>query len=110
MKGTLALEGSVATQSAVDQKMLKFEGSAKVFNSEEDALKAILDQKISSGDVVVIRYEGPKNGPGMRGCFGPQQPPVGTGLSDKAALVTDGRFSGATRGPCRCQKRRYHKH
>lgn len=100
LKGTLAPEGSVVKQSAVDQKMLRFEGPAKVFNSEEDALKTIMDQKISPGEVVVIRYEGPKGGPGMREMLWPTAALVGTGLSDKVALVTDGRFSGATRGPC----------
>jgi dihydroxy-acid dehydratase len=100
LKGTLAPEGAVVKQSAVDQKMLKFEGSAKVFDSEEDALKAIMNQKISSGEVIVIRYEGPKGGPGMREMLWPTAALVGTGLTDKVALVTDGRFSGATRGPC----------
>jgi len=98
LKGTLAPEGAVVKQSAVDQKMLKFEGSAKVFDSEEDALKAIMNQKISPGEVIVIRYEGPKGGPGMREMLWPTAALVGTGLTDKVALVTDGRFSGATRG------------
>ncbi|MGQ9461189.1 MAG: dihydroxy-acid dehydratase [Candidatus Bathyarchaeaceae archaeon] len=100
LKGTLAPEGAVVKQSAVDPKMLKFEGPAKVFNSEEDALKAIMEQKINSGEVIVIRYEGPKGGPGMREMLKPTAALIGTGLGSEAALVTDGRFSGATRGPC----------
>ncbi len=100
LKGTLAPEGGVVKQSAVDEKMLKFEGPARVFDSEEDALKAIINQKLISGEVIVIRFEGPKGGPGMRKMLWPTAALVGTGLSDKVALVTDGRFSGATRGPC----------
>ncbi|MEM3090744.1 MAG: dihydroxy-acid dehydratase [Candidatus Bathyarchaeia archaeon] len=100
LKGTLAPEGCVVKQSAVDEKMLRFEGPARVFDSEEDALKAIINQKIIPGEVVVIRFEGPKGGPGMREMLWPTAALVGTGLSDKVALVTDGRFSGATRGPC----------
>jgi dihydroxy-acid dehydratase len=100
LKGTLAPEGAVIKQSAVDPKMLKFEGSARVFESEEEALKAILDQKISAGEIIVIRYEGPKGGPGMREMLWPTAALIGTGLGNEVALVTDGRFSGATRGPC----------
>jgi len=100
LKGTLAPEGAVVKQSAVDPKMLKFEGHAKVFDSEEDALKAIMGGKINSGEVIVIRYEGPKGGPGMREMLKPTAALIGTGLGSEVALVTDGRFSGATRGPC----------
>jgi len=100
LKGTLAPEGAVVKQSAVDPKMLKFEGSAKVFDSGEDALNAIIKQQINLGEVVVIRYEGPKGGPGMREMLKPTAALIGTGLGSEVALVTDGRFSGATRGPC----------
>jgi dihydroxy-acid dehydratase len=80
--------------------MMKFEGTAKVFDSEETAMKAILQKKIKPGDVVVIRYEGPKGGPGMREMLSPTSAIAGMGLSESVALVTDGRFSGGTRGPC----------
>jgi dihydroxy-acid dehydratase len=100
LKGTLAPEGAVVKQSAVNPKMLKFEGPARPFDSEEEALKAITDQKINSGEVIIIRYEGPKGGPGMREMLWPTAALIGSGLGDKVALITDGRFSGATRGPC----------
>jgi dihydroxy-acid dehydratase len=100
LRGTLAPEGAVVKQSAVDQKMLKFEGPAKVFDTEEDALKAIMKQGINLGEVIVIRYEGPKGGPGMKEMLKPTAALMGTGLGNEVALVTDGRFSGATRGPC----------
>ncbi|MDH5623098.1 MAG: dihydroxy-acid dehydratase [Candidatus Bathyarchaeota archaeon] len=100
LKGTLAPEGAVVKQSAVDSKMLKFEGPAKVFDAEEDALRAIMKQEISLGEVIVIRYEGPKGGPGMKEMLKPTAALMGTGLGSEVALVTDGRFSGATRGPC----------
>jgi dihydroxy-acid dehydratase len=100
LKGTLAPEGAVVKQSAVDPKMLKFEGPAKVFDSEEDALMAIMKQEINLGEVIVIRYEGPKGGPGMKEMLKPTAALMGTGLGSEVALVTDGRFSGATRGPC----------
>jgi len=100
LKGTLAPEGAVVKQSAVDPKMLKFEGPAKVFDSEEDALEAIMKGKINPGEAIVIRYEGPKGGPGMREMLKPTAALIGTGLGSEVALVTDGRFSGATRGPC----------
>jgi len=80
--------------------MLRFRGKAKVFNSEDDAMKAVLAGKIRAGDVVVIRYEGPKGGPGMREMLSPTAAIAGMGLSDSVALITDGRFSGGTRGPC----------
>jgi len=98
--GNLAPEGAVVKQSAVAPNMLKFEGKARVFNSEEEAMKAILGKKIQPGDVVVIRYEGPAGGPGMREMLNPTATITGMGLSDKVALITDGRFSGGTRGPC----------
>jgi dihydroxy-acid dehydratase len=100
LKGNLAPNGSVVKISAVDPKMYKHEGPARVFDSEEDAVKAILSKKIKPGDVVVIRYEGPAGGPGMREMLSPTSAIVGMGLSDSVALITDGRFSGGTRGPC----------
>lgn len=96
--GNLAPDGCVVKRSAVDEKMLKHEGPARVFDSEEDAIKAIYDKKINKGDVVVIRYEGPKGGPGMREMLNPTSAIAGMGLDKDVALITDGRFSGATRG------------
>lgn len=98
--GTLAPEGAIIKQTAVSEKMKVFRGKAKVFNQEEDALKAILGGEIKPGDVVVIRYEGPKGGPGMREMLAPTSAIVGMGLSESVALITDGRFSGGTQGPC----------
>ncbi len=98
LKGNLAKEGSVVKKSAVDPKMLKHSGPARCFDSEEDAMLAISGGKIKSGDVVVIRYEGPLGGPGMREMLTPTSAIVGAGLGDTVALITDGRFSGATRG------------
>jgi dihydroxy-acid dehydratase len=100
LRGNLAPDGAVVKQSAVSRKMMKFEGDAKVFNSEEEAMKAIMNGKIKSGNVVVIRYEGPKGGPGMREMLSPTAAIAGMGLSESVALITDGRFSGGTRGPC----------
>ncbi len=100
LKGNLAPEGSVVKRSAVSEKMLVHEGPAKVFDSEEEAQKAINDGEIVAGDVVVIRYEGPKGGPGMREMLNPTSAIMGMGLGDSVALITDGRFSGATRGAC----------
>ena len=96
--GNLAVDGCVVKRSAVDEKMLKHEGPARVFDSEEDAIKSIYDKKINPGDVVVIRYEGPKGGPGMREMLNPTSAIAGMGLDKEVALITDGRFSGATRG------------
>ena len=96
--GNLAPDGCVVKRSAVDEKMLKHEGPVRVFDSEEDAIKAIYDKKIHKGDVVVIRYEGPKGGPGMREMLNPTSAIAGMGLDKDVALITDGRFSGATRG------------
>jgi len=98
--GNLAPEGAVVKQSAVLPNMRKFAGPAVVFDSEQSAMAAILTKKIKKGDVIVIRYEGPKGGPGMREMLGPTSVIQGMGLSDKVALITDGRFSGGTRGPC----------
>jgi dihydroxy-acid dehydratase len=96
--GNIAPEGGVVKQSAVSPKMRKFEGRARVFESEETASAAILTGKIVKGDVVVIRYEGPKGGPGMREMLTPTSSLSGLGLDEHVALLTDGRFSGATRG------------
>lgn len=100
LRGNIAPNGSVVKQAAVSEKMKVFSGRARVFNSEEDAMQAILDKKIVAGDVVVIRYEGPAGGPGMREMLSPTSALTGMGLSDSVALLTDGRFSGGTRGPC----------
>ena len=100
LKGNLAPDGSVVKRSAVSPKMLKHEGPARVFESEEDAQVAINAGKIKPGDVVIIRYEGPKGGPGMREMLNPTSAIMGMGLGDSVALITDGRFSGATRGAC----------
>jgi dihydroxy-acid dehydratase len=100
LRGNLAPDGAVVKQSAVSQNMMKFEGTARVFDSEEEGMKAILHGSIRGGDVVVIRYEGPKGGPGMREMLSPTSAIAGMGLSESVALITDGRFSGGTRGPC----------
>ena len=100
LKGNLAPEGSVVKRSAVLPEMLVHEGPAKVFDCEEDAQTAINAGKIVAGDVVVIRYEGPKGGPGMREMLNPTSAIMGMGLGNSVALITDGRFSGATRGAC----------
>ncbi len=100
LKGNLAPEGAVVKQSGVDSDMLKFKGPARIFNSEEKALEAITTKKIKKGDVVVIRYEGPRGGPGMREMLAPTSSLVGMGMHKEVALITDGRFSGGTRGPC----------
>lgn len=100
LKGNLAPEGSVVKRSAVLPEMLVHEGPARVFDSEEEAQAAINAGKIKAGDVVVIRYEGPKGGPGMREMLNPTSAIMGMGLGSSVALITDGRFSGATRGAC----------
>ena len=100
LRGNLATAGAVVKQTAISEKMMQFKGKARVFDSEESAMKAILDKKIKAGDVVVIRYEGPKGGPGMREMLSPTSALVGMGLIDSVALITDGRFSGGTKGPC----------
>ncbi len=96
--GNLAVEGCVVKQSAVLDSMLEHQGPARVFNSEEDATKAILDNNINKGDVIVIRYEGPAGGPGMREMLTPTSSIAGMGLDASVALITDGRFSGGTKG------------
>jgi len=98
LKGNLAPDGCVVKQSAVAENMLVNEGPARVFDSEDDAIGAILGGKIKAGDIVVIRYEGPKGGPGMREMLGPTSAIAGMGLDTTVALLTDGRFSGGTRG------------
>ncbi|MEE8564443.1 MAG: dihydroxy-acid dehydratase [Atribacterota bacterium] len=98
LKGNLAPQGAVVKSSAVHPDMLRHEGLARVFESEEESIKAILEGKIKKGDVIVIRYEGPKGGPGMREMLTPTSAIAGMGLDKDVALITDGRFSGATRG------------
>ena len=98
LRGNLAPDSCVVKRSAVAPEMLSHEGPAKVFDCEEDAMKAILGGQIKDGDVVVIRYEGPKGGPGMREMLNPTSAIMGMGLGSTVALITDGRFSGATRG------------
>ncbi len=100
INGNLAPGGAVVKQSAVSKNIMKFEGTAIVFNSEEDTMKAVLAGKVKPGHVVVVRYEGPKGGPGMREMLSPTSAISGMGLSESVALITDGRFSGGTRGPC----------
>ena len=100
LRGNLAPEGSVVKRSAVAPEMLVHEGPARVFDGEEEAQKAINAGLIKPGDVVVIRYEGPKGGPGMREMLNPTSAIMGMGLGGSVALITDGRFSGATRGAC----------
>ena len=98
--GNLAPNGAVVKQSAVSKKAMVFQGKAVCFDSEEEAMKAILDGKIRKGQVIVIRYEGPAGGPGMREMLSPTSSIAGMGMSEDVALITDGRFSGGTRGPC----------
>ena len=98
LRGNLAPGGAVVKQSAVNRDVLKFEGKARVFNSEEEATQAIRQGKIKKGEVVVIRFEGPKGGPGMREMLAPTSLIAGMGLDRDVALITDGRFSGGTRG------------
>jgi dihydroxy-acid dehydratase len=98
LRGNLAPDGAVVKKSAVAPEMLVHEGPARVYNSEEEAVKAIFGNEINRGDVIVIRYEGPKGGPGMREMLSPTSAIAGMGLDKDVALITDGRFSGATRG------------
>lgn len=100
LSGNLAPDGAVVKQSGVSDKMMHFEGRARCFNSEELAMEALMSGQVVAGDVVVIRYEGPKGGPGMREMLAPTATLMGLGLGDSVALITDGRFSGGTRGPC----------
>lgn len=100
LKGNLAPEGSVIKQIAVSKVMMQFTGKARVFDSEEACMQAIMKGMVKKGDCLVIRYEGPKGGPGMREMLSPTSTIVGMGLADSVALITDGRFSGGTQGPC----------
>jgi len=99
LKGNLAPEGAIVKQSAVDYKMRHHKGPAKVFEAEEELKNALMSDKIKEGDVLVVRYEGPKGGPGMRELSIPAAVLIGMGLGDSVAMITDGRYSGATRGP-----------
>jgi len=96
----LAPRGAVVKYAAISPKIMRHKGPARVFNREEDALRMILNKRIRKGDVIVIRFEGPKGGPGMREMLSSTAAVVGMGLSESVVLVTDGRFSGGTRGPC----------
>lgn len=100
LKGNLASDGAVIKISGVDESVFEFEGTANPYDSEEEAMKAIEDDKVKAGDVVIIRYEGPRGGPGMREMLAPTSLLVGKGLGKTVALITDGRFSGGTRGLC----------
>jgi dihydroxy-acid dehydratase len=100
LRGSLSPEGSVVKQIAVSQSMLIHKGPAVVYDSEEDSMAGIMNGEVKAGDIVVIRHEGPKGGPGMREMLAPTSAIAGAGLSESVALVTDGRFSGGTRGPC----------
>lgn len=100
LRGNLAPDGAVIKISGVDESVFEFTGSAMPYDSEEEAMKAIEDDKVKAGDVIVIRYEGPKGGPGMREMLAPTSLLVGKGLGKSVALITDGRFSGGTRGLC----------
>jgi dihydroxy-acid dehydratase len=100
LKGNLAPDGAVVKQSGVSEKMMTFEGRARCFDSEEGAMQALMNGQVVAGDIVVIRYEGPKGGPGMREMLAPTATLMGLGLGESVALITDGRFSGGTRGPC----------
>lgn len=100
LSGSLAPQGAVVKQSAVSEKMKTFRGKAHIFDSEEEAIAGIYGGKIREGEVIVIRYEGPQGGPGMREMLSPTATIAGMGLTESVALITDGRFSGGTRGPC----------
>jgi len=100
LKGNLAPDGAIVKQSAVDPKMITHTGPARVFDNEDEAKEFLLGKKAQSGDVLVIRYEGPKGGPGMKEMSIPAALVIGMGLGDSVAMITDGRFSGASRGPC----------
>ena len=98
LTGNLAPDGAIVKQAAVSEEMLTHSGPARIFNSEEDVFEAIMDAKIKKGDVIVVRYEGPKGGPGMREMLSPTSALAGMGMDKEVALITDGRFSGASRG------------
>ncbi len=98
LSGNLAPDGAIVKQAAVAEEMLSHSGPARIFNSEEDVFKAIMDGQIKKGEVIVVRYEGPKGGPGMREMLSPTSALAGMGMDKHVALITDGRFSGASRG------------
>jgi dihydroxy-acid dehydratase len=98
--GNLAPKGAVVKVGGVTDVMMKFEGPAVIFESQEEAMAGILGGKVQAGDCVIVRYEGPKGGPGMQEMLSPTSAIMGMGLGDKVALITDGRFSGGTRGAC----------
>jgi dihydroxy-acid dehydratase len=98
LTGNLAPDGAIVKQAAVSEEMLTHSGPARIFNSEEDVFEAIMDAKIKKGEVIVVRYEGPKGGPGMREMLSPTSALAGMGMDKEVALITDGRFSGASRG------------
>jgi len=98
--GNLAPKGSVVKVGGVSAAMMKFDGPAVIFESQDDAMAGIIAGKVKAGDCVVVRYEGPKGGPGMQEMLSPTSAIMGMGLGDKVALITDGRFSGGTRGAC----------
>jgi dihydroxy-acid dehydratase len=98
--GNLAPKGAVVKVGGVSEAMMRFEGPAVIFESQEEAMAGILGGKVRAGDCVVVRYEGPKGGPGMQEMLSPTSAIMGMGLGDKVALITDGRFSGGTRGAC----------
>jgi len=100
LHGNIALDGCIVKTAGVDESIWKFTGTARVFESQDAAVDGILEGKIVAGDIVVIRYEGPKGGPGMQEMLSPTSAIMGMGLGDKVALITDGRFSGGTRGAC----------
>jgi len=100
LRGNLAPEGAVVKQSAITPEMMKIKGRAVCFDSEEKAMERVMAGKVRPGQVVVVRYEGPKGGPGMREMLAPTAAIAGMGLQNSVALITDGRFSGGTRGPC----------
>jgi len=100
LRGSLSPEGCVVKQTAVSKSMLKHTGPAVIYDSEEESMVGITSGQVKAGDVVVIRYEGPKGGPGMRETLAPTSAIAGAGLSESVVLITDGRFSGGTRGPC----------
>jgi dihydroxy-acid dehydratase len=100
LRGSLAPEGAVVKQTAVSASMMRHTGPARVYDSEEESMAGIVGGEVKAGDVVIIRYEGPKGGPGMRETLAPTSAIAGAGLSESVALITDGRFSGGTRGPC----------
>jgi dihydroxy-acid dehydratase len=98
--GNLAPDGAVVKVGGVSPEMMTFSGPARIYESQDEALKGILAGEVQAGEVVVVRYEGPKGGPGMQEMLSPTSAIMGQGLGDKVALITDGRFSGGTRGAC----------